>query len=170
MRSGRGSSGKGSEPADPENSQQIQLQVPLLDPADPSQQVPRMGVRTAGIRKQTRRMPSHIFAPPPMAVNTPMGPTRPQVPMPEPAGIFSRPNTMVARGPGDHGDQCGRNPDPGIVHDVSHLEHAGAEPLGKEAAHLIFPPAHKGKADHLGTAACSGGASGQARQGTGRCR
>ena len=44
-------------------------------------------------------MPTHILAPPPMAVYTPMGPTSPQVPMPDPAGMFSRRKTMVAMGP-----------------------------------------------------------------------
>ena len=100
---------------------------------------PRMGVRTAGIRKQTRRMPSHIFAPPPMAVNTADGAHQAAGAHAGASGDIFQAEHHGGQGSGDHGDQCGRNPDPGIVHDVSHLEHAGAEPLGKEARPSYFP-------------------------------
>ena len=47
-----------------------------------------------------RRIPHHICEPPSgIAEMTPRGPTKPQVPIPEPIGTFSRWNTHVASGP-----------------------------------------------------------------------
>ena len=69
---------------------------------------------------------------------------------------------------GDGAGQRGGDPDAGILYDVAHLEHTGAEALTDEAADAVFFIAHDGKADHLGAAACHGSAAGEARQAEGR--
>ena len=60
------------------------------------------------------------------------------------------------------------DPDAGVLYDVAHLEHTGAEALTDEAADAVFLIAHDGKADHLGAAARHGSAAGEARQAEGR--
>jgi len=52
---------------------------------------PKIHVKTAGSTKQMSKIPHHIWEPPSgIADITPRGPTRPQVPIPEPIGTFSR--------------------------------------------------------------------------------
>ena len=65
---------------------------------------------------------------------------------------------------GDGAGQRGGNPDTGILYDVAHLEHTGAEALADEAADAVFLIAHDGKADHLGAAARHSGTAGKAGQ------
>ena len=60
---------------------------------------------------------------------------------------------------GDGAGQSGCDPDAGVLHDVAHLEHTGAEALTDEAADTVFLIAHDGEADHLGAAACHSSAA-----------
>ena len=64
-------------------------------------------------------------------------------------------------GAGDGGGQRGRDPDPGIFHNVGHLKHGGAQALGDQTAPAVLLEGHDGEAHHLGTAA---GHSSAARQ------
>ena len=45
------------------------------------------------------------------------------------------------QGAGDHGDHRGGDPDAGIFHDISHLQHGGAQALGQKAAPAVFTEA-----------------------------
>ena len=67
-------------------------------------------------------------------------------------------------GAGDGGGQRGGDPDTGIADDVAHLQHTGAKSLRRQTAPAVLREAHDGEADHLGAAACHGGAAGQTRQ------
>ena len=69
--------------------------------------------------------------------------------------------------PGDGGGEDGRQPDPGVLHDVAHLQHGGAQPLTHQTAPAVFPEAHHGKAHHIGTASGHGGAACKAGQADG---
>ena len=69
---------------------------------------------------------------------------------------------------GDGTGQRGGDPDPRVLDDVAHLQHAGAQALAYQAAHTVLAVAHHGKAHHLGAAARHGGTSGQTRQAQGR--
>ena len=54
---------------------------------------------------------------------------------------------------GDGTGQRGGDPDAGVLDDVAHLQHTGAQTLTDKAAHTVLPVAHHGKAHHLGAAA-----------------
>ena len=54
---------------------------------------------------------------------------------------------------GDGRGQRGGDPDAGVLDDVAHLEHTGAQTLTDQTAHAVFLIAHDGEADHLGAAA-----------------
>ena len=66
--------------------------------------------------------------------------------------------------PRDDGGQRRGNPHAGVLEDVGHLQHAGADALAHKAAHAVFLVAHEGKADHLGAAARHRRAAGKAGQ------
>ena len=65
---------------------------------------------------------------------------------------------------GDGRGQRGGDPDAGVLDDIAHLEHTGAQTLADQAAHTVLLIAHHGKADHLGAAARHGGTAGQTGQ------
>ena len=84
------------------------------------------------------------------------------------APFISSPNTQVAMGPEMAEASVGRDPDPGIFHNVGHLEHGGAQALGDQTAPAVFLEGHNGEAHHLGAAMHHGGSarqSGQAQHG-----
>ena len=148
-------------------SLQIQLQIPVLDPADLPKKISQDGCQDGG-NQETYEEDAE---PHPgsaahggeyadgayQAAGSHAGACR---------DIFQA-EDHGSQGAGDHGNYRGRYPDAGVMHDISHLEHAGSQPLGQEAAHLIFLPAHEGEADHLSAAARCGGTSCQSVQGQG---
>ena len=54
----------------------------------------------------------------------------------------------------------GRNPNAGVFHNVTHLQHGGADALRHQAAPFVFPEAHHCKSHHLGAAARYRGSAG----------
>ena len=65
---------------------------------------------------------------------------------------------------GDGTGQRGGDPDAGVLDDVAHLQHTGAQPLTDKAAYAVLLIAHHGKAHHLGAAARHASAAGKAGQ------
>ena len=65
---------------------------------------------------------------------------------------------------GDGRGQRGGDPDAGVLDDIAHLQHTGAQALADQAAHTVLLIAHHGKADHLGAAACHSSAARQTGQ------
>ena len=65
---------------------------------------------------------------------------------------------------GDGTGQRGGDPDAGVLDDVAHLQHAGAQALTHQTAYTVLAVAHHGKAHHLGAAARHGGTAGQTGQ------
>lgn len=111
---------------------------------------------------------SQAVAPPPLTqpTMTPMGPTRPQVPMPEAIAkpFCSRWNTQVARGPPTREAATARKPEHGLAHKVRNLKHGGTETLRRKALEAVLPPGGYGKAHHMGAAAGHTGAARKAGQ------
>ena len=65
---------------------------------------------------------------------------------------------------GDGTGQRGGDPDAGVLDDVAHLQHTGAQTLTDKAAYTVLLVAHHGKAHHLGAAARHGSAACKAGQ------
>ena len=80
------------------------------------------------------------------------------------SAVHFHPEDAGGDGTGDGGGQGRRDPDPGILHDVAHLEHGGAEPLGNQAADFVFLKGDDREADHLRAAAGNRRAAGQTGQ------
>ena len=57
-----------------------------------------------------------------------------------------------------------RDPDPGVLDDIAHLQHGSSDSLGDQAAPLILLKGHDGETDHLRAASCHRGSSGKAGQ------
>ena len=72
------------------------------------------------------------------------------------------------QGAGDGGGEDGRQPDAGVLHDVAHLEHGGAQPLAHQAAPAVLPEGEDGEAHHVGAAPRHRRAAGQTREAEGR--
>ena len=53
---------------------------------------------------------------------------------------------------GRHGGQDGREPDPGILHDVAHLQHGGPQSLTHQAAPSVLTEGQYREAHHIGAA------------------
>ena len=92
-------------------------------------------------------------------VYTPMGPTRPQVPMPEETAVpfICRWKTQVAMGPVMAEARVGGIQILGVADDVAHLEHGGPQSLRHQAAPPVLPKERMAKptiwAQHPATAA-----------------
>ena len=52
-----------------------------------------------------------------------------------------------------------RDPDPGVLYDIAHLQHRSADPLRDQTAPAVFAEGHDREADHLGRTARDGRAA-----------
>ena len=77
------------------------------------------------------------------------------------APFISKWNRQVASGPVMALASVGGDPDAGVLDDVAHLQHAGAQALTHQTAYTVLAVAHHGKAHHLGAAARHGGTAGR---------
>lgn len=80
--------------------------------------------------------------------------------MPEDTGVpfISSWKKQVASGPVTALANVGAT-NPGIAHNVAHLQHRGAKPLAGKSAPAIFAEAHHRETDHLRAAASHGSAA-----------
>ena len=151
-----------------------QGQVALFDPADPSQKLAENHRQHGGQDEADQNQSGPVegrgadgrrpLRQCPLAGGQP---ARPYPDLPAQAAgahagvdgiaVHLQPEQTGGDGPGDRRGQGGRNPDAGVLYNIAHLEHGGAQALGDQPAPAVLPEGHDREAHHLGAAARHGG-------------